>query len=431
MRWLLLTLLVGIKAQDWVEDDGPVIPVDLRVCTIYNLKHDALELMWTSVKHWQTLGVSVEKLNYILASNNAHHMIDSTSERLQNLGIPPENIYVQGDVFSVTQQYHWFKNCSEEAWTRRPVEDGKAPWLSWMDADELPILHSQDDFPTILGTLEGQGIHVYASIMVDRVSPDGALVPIRPNNISVFDQFPIRCSLTLDVLNAATTKAVAFDAECLDEKSGCHLTKEHRHDGAHHVDNFMGFRCQPRSHWGELAHFKWTDDVLSKLCWRTRKFALASGIANKSLLAPGSDETTFWHRESENMLNFLLQNNMKIDIDSNICSTELPGAQYVRKGGPNGDIFDIRDVYKYIGLNKWQINGVGCEKVAPAPVPTDLLPSNQTRRSFVDLHSRSLVEDDTSDDDSTPVVDEETALQNFLKVCSNDAAFITSAYRRN
>ena len=415
LRWrrcvALLLLLVGGAASE---------KVDLRVCSIFNLKHDALELMWHGVEYWQTLGVPVESLNYILASNQAHHLVLEVSDRLRAMGVPSSNVFVQESAFSVSRQYEWFRNCTDEAFRRQPLKNESVAWTSWMDADELPVWRSDRTgvkFSEMLGHLDDDGIEIYAGVMVDRASATGALVPVEydgglaenfdngDNHKSLFEQFPVRCSLTNDVLIGASTKAIAFSAGCLDDSTpGCQLTPAH--DGAHHLDNFMGFKCEPRRRWGELAHFKWTDDVLTKLCWRTRKFAFnnQNNFNLTSALAPPgptSDETVFWHRESENMMHYLLQNDMRIGVDSSLCSRELPGGDYVRKG--DGQIFDVRDVSNYVGLPRWQQDGVPCENHKSNR-------NKQRRASIIEIGG-----DDP--DDSRQIVDEDTALQNFLKVC--------------
>ena len=68
----------------------------------------------------------------------------------------------------------------------------------------------------ILAEFEAKDIDVYAGVMVDRVARDGSLKAVAANaGESLFDQYPVRCALTKDILKAWTTKAIAFRDRCL------------------------------------------------------------------------------------------------------------------------------------------------------------------------------------------------------------------------
>ena len=134
LRKVSIAALVAVARSS---EPPPV--VDVRVCTIFALKHEPWELLWHSVHHWGDVGVPLEWMNVILASDGAKkEVVVEVTQDLIEMGVPQSNIAEVKEKYSADRQYDWYKNCSMASVERRPATG--ALWWAWIDSDELPVI---------------------------------------------------------------------------------------------------------------------------------------------------------------------------------------------------------------------------------------------------------------------------------------------------
>lgn len=156
-------------------------------------------------------------------------------------------------------------------------------WILQTDFDEL------HEFPAPLAetiaAADAQNINVVTGQFLDRVAADGSLPPIRPAP-SLFDQFPIKCHLTGQVLRGWTRKVMlaTFDAPC--------------GPGHHNANNVRTGVPLGASHQYIVHHFKWHSDLTERIEW-----ALSQPNAN-----------VIWKAEGRKFLAWFKSNGLRIHL---------------------------------------------------------------------------------------------------------------------
>jgi hypothetical protein len=157
-------------------------------------------------------------------------------------------------------------------------------WVLWADVDEFQIY--PDDLRCTLARADRMGAMHISGELVDRVARNGILAPLDPHQ-SIWEQFPVGCALTLQVLKGYSHKVVAA-------KGAVRLTP-----GNHEVLPGLG----PTRWAPELAaihHFKWDETVVARL---------------SSRLEPAWKAKCSWWPESERFLNFI-HDRRELDLSS-------------------------------------------------------------------------------------------------------------------
>jgi hypothetical protein len=126
-------------------------------------------------------------------------------------------------------------------------------WIVWADIDEF------HEYPRSLTNLvslcKRNRNNVIGGVFVDRVTESGEMTQFDPRR-SIWQQYPLDCHLTRDVLGAWTTKVVCSRADVL-ITHGNHLVR--RNQSA----SWFGARIN-------IHHFKWDSSVRTRLQARLR-----------------------------------------------------------------------------------------------------------------------------------------------------------------
>jgi hypothetical protein len=148
------------------------------------------------------------------------------------------------------------------------MEMGAGDWLVYADSDEfheyIRVLQDgraagaawQPPLLSLLALLDQHSIRAIRGEFVDRFAPDGALPAVDPGR-SPFDQYPLCCHFTRNVIKAACNKIVAWRPDMV-------MISEGGFHGLHNTDPAsVGQLLLPA---GALVHhFKWTDGLADEM----------------------------------------------------------------------------------------------------------------------------------------------------------------------
>lgn len=163
----------------------------------------------------------------------------------------------------------------------------KDTWVLYPDLDEFMVFPS-NNMMGYLHECDKNGIRWIKASLIDRITRDGTLPILDPNNL--FQQFPVSCHITRDVLKATDTFAIA----------SC---------GHNIIDRYVFYRkyCNITQSGSVIVnHFKWHQGVVDRLKKRVSHY---QAIGN------------YWWDESQRFIEHINQNG-KI----NICSASPTNA---------------------------------------------------------------------------------------------------------
>ena len=169
---------------------------------------------------------------------------------------------------------------------------GPDTWIIHTDLDEL------HEFPAplkeIIATCEVMDINTISGEFLDRVAADGTLAPILPSP-SLFQQFPVGCQLTKNLLRGWTQK-IMLARFCV----ACGV--------GHHIGSNVKAHCVPigRPDQYIVHHFKWHADLPARMDW-------AMSQPNANLM---------WRIEARKFLNWLGANGGRISVADPILAAK-------------------------------------------------------------------------------------------------------------
>jgi hypothetical protein len=135
----------------------------------------------------------------------------------------------------------------------------KDQWCVIADADEF-----QDWTPRALLSRQGSDYNLVPGILVDRVSKDGSLAPMK-ERIPLSEQYPSQCYITQGILRGWIAKIVAM-------RGGLRAHGSLGVGGYHYVDpSCPNIRVLPNI--VRVFHYKWDESVLQRLARRRQAFA--------------------------------------------------------------------------------------------------------------------------------------------------------------
>jgi hypothetical protein len=141
-----------------------------------------------------------------------------------------------------------FPSCKERAFAR-VMEARPDDWFLAIDGDEFHRYPSE--LFSVLDHCEREGYEYVRGCLVDRLSADGTLTPLRPDE-SIWTQYPLGSFLTYPLVRADPRKVVAAKGRVVFRSAG-------------HHDTLTGVGCPGRELFVPVHHFKWVDTLVPYL----------------------------------------------------------------------------------------------------------------------------------------------------------------------
>lgn len=192
-------------------------------------------------------------------------------------------VWAWGGVFEGVVRFPYDSRILRAYHDRLQQRFSSADWIMWADSDEFHDFHP--DLATALNVCEEAGSRVVLGEFIDRIAEDGRLIGFRPGQ-SIWEQFPLGCHFSRDVMKADTQKVVCARAD-VGVMPGNHRPWPGQCVGVHRV--MMS-----------IHHFKWSDEVVERL---------------KHRISPEWQRTHPWWRESERALDHIAAYG-RIDLSS-------------------------------------------------------------------------------------------------------------------
>jgi hypothetical protein len=200
----------------------------------------------------------------------------------------------------------WEFTCFDQKWgsTQELAHEGQrqsacravgalpGTWIIHSDLDEF------HEFPAplseIVAAARACDVNAISGHLLDRVTADGSLAPIRPTP-SLWEQFPVSCRLTERVVRGWTQKLMMAEFS-VPSAAG------------HHVGSNVRAACVPigRKDQYKVHHFKWHAELPVRLAW---------GISQPNA-------NVMWRLESARFLNWLKANGGRINLSDPALTLE-------------------------------------------------------------------------------------------------------------
>ena len=126
-------------------------------------------------------------------------------------------------------------------------------WIINADLDEFQVYPKY--LPDLLKECDKNGYDHLIGRLIDRITANGSFPPIS-KSIPIWQQFPIACHLTEEVIGGYTRKVIAMRG---------YMTMKTGHHKAKH-----GFRPYPKIF--EVHHFKWDNTIITRTRERLKTF---------------------------------------------------------------------------------------------------------------------------------------------------------------
>ncbi len=211
------------------------------MATLISTIYDSITILDQFLAHYRAIGV--EQFVFNINESFVPGIAARAQSILERYGVTVA--HVSGTPQNWIQQNRQ-RNASQAACTR---EDD---WVVIADLDEF------HEYPLglaeTLRAAEAQGYDCLYGQLVDRLAPDGELIPMR-EDVSVFEQFPIQCHITHEILKAPDWKIVALKGRIF--PVGTCVPHDVMRDT---------YAARPYTGFGIISHhFKWHAEVLKKL----------------------------------------------------------------------------------------------------------------------------------------------------------------------
>lgn len=143
-------------------------------------------------------------------------------------------------------------------------------WVIWCDSDEYQT------YPLPLGEMVARwnkdGFDYVNGLMLDRVTEDGSLPRFDPS-VSVWEQFPIACTIAVDVSNVLQRKVAASRGDVYVSRGNHYLASAAPAMLTPAAEKRLAARplsrvLAPFPNWVQIHHFKWDAHVIELLRFR-------------------------------------------------------------------------------------------------------------------------------------------------------------------
>lgn len=228
-------------------------------------------------RHWvrHYLGYGFRPEDWLLSLFSSHpddNIIEVTGWLRQ------QGIEVQSAVMNSSQH---IPQAQEAEYLRLRADLPPEEWVVIVDADEF--IEFPDSAPTFFSDLDQLGFNAARGYLVDRHAPGYRLAEV--NDTNLFDQFPMRSSVSRNVANAIVAKMCGFKNR-FTVSLGHHWIEDP--DGAVRLN-------QPDM---PVHHFKWTRGLLNRL--------------QRTMALP--EEKIFWQHENLALLPFVTEDRLLVSL---------------------------------------------------------------------------------------------------------------------